>query len=365
MTTLGVYPPDIPPARDHRDFIAFTNGVLDIRRFLAGEPYFFQPHTPHWFANICLPYPFDAVADCPTWKNVLAENLEGDHQRTALLQEWAGYLLLPDTSHQRFLILEGEGANGKSVYCAGLHAMLSDEAVSHIPLEIFGQRFALTETLSRLVNIAADCGDIDRVAEGHLKSFTSGDRMFFDRKGLAGVSAIPTARLMLACNNRPRFSDRSGGLWRRMLLCPFLYTIPESRRIIGMDKAAWWAASGELPGIFCWAMAGLYRLRQQGCFTLPQICLNALADYREEVNPARAFLREFCEPNSMASADAKSLYRHYRDWCAESGYKPLGDRQFGKEVRRSFPQIKRAQAGTGKNKMWIYLNLLHSFPSEV
>ena len=39
--------------------------------------------------------------------------------------------------------------------------------------------------------------------------------MTFDRKNRDAVHAQPTARLMLATNNRPRFSDRSGGLLTR------------------------------------------------------------------------------------------------------------------------------------------------------
>jgi hypothetical protein len=46
-------------------------------------------------------------------------------------------------------------------------------------------------------------------------------RVYFDRKGILGVMRYPSARLILATNNRPRFRDRSMGIWRRMLLLPF------------------------------------------------------------------------------------------------------------------------------------------------
>src|SRR5262249_19280874 len=157
----------------------------------------------------------------------------------ALLQEWFGCCLLFDTTHQSFLVLEGEGSNGKSVVCAVLAALLGTDNVSHVPLENFGQRFALTQTLGKLANIASEVGEIDKAAEGTLKAFTSGDRMTFDRKGIAPVEAMPTARLVLATNNRPRFTDRSGGLWRRMLLMPFQVEIQAHERVYGMDKPAW------------------------------------------------------------------------------------------------------------------------------
>lgn len=336
--------------------IALRNGILDLDALLAekDQAEYLLPHTPAWFSSICLDYDFDPGADCPRWKQTLFSNLENDPERISLLQEWAGYLLTPDTSQQKFLILEGEGSNGKSVYCAGIEAMLGSANVSHIQLELFGQRFALTDTLHKLANIAADCGEMDKVAEGYLKSFTGGDRMYFDRKGVPGFSASPTARMMMATNNRPRFSDKSGGVWRRMMLVPFNREVLESERIVGMDKHEWWHASGELPGILCWAIAGLYRLRKAGRFTRPALCQEMLDEYRLEINPARSFLEETCEANSFGSTSAGDLYSAYKKWCSEFGYKPLAERQFGKEVHRKFPQCKKRRGGNKENRFWYY-----------
>jgi putative DNA primase/helicase len=124
----------------------------------------------------------------------------------------------------------GEGANGKSVLLDVLTALLGEENVSQVPLEMFGQRFQLTPTIDKLANICAEVGEISAVAEGVLKQFTAGDRMYFDRKGIPGIERYPTARLILATNNRPRFRDRSMGIWRRILLVPFRFTVPPTKQ---------------------------------------------------------------------------------------------------------------------------------------
>ena len=260
-------------------------------------------------------------------------------------------------------MIEGEGSNGKSVYCAVINAMLGDEAVAHVPLEIFGQRFALTATLDRLVNIAADCGEIDKVAEGHLKAFTSGDRMYFDRKGVPGVFAVPTARMMLACNNLPRLSDRSSGIWRRIIVVPFNATIPESRRVIGMDKPPYWRKSGELPGIFNWAMEGLKRLHKRGHFTVPKICRDAVEDYKTEVNPTRAFLSERIAEIEIGQIPCTDVYKLYRDWCGDNGHRPLSEGHFGKEIHRAFPKVEiiRPREGNLRVRYYVGLQILGNF----
>lgn len=340
-----------------RDYISMANGIFDLNAFLARSNDYLLPHSPQWWSTISLPYAFDPTAQCPRWQQFLQTNLESDPERIAILQEWAGYLLLPTNGQQKFLALEGEGANGKSVYCAVTQALVGAANASNIPLESFSGRFELTETLGKLVNVAADCGEIDKAAEGKLKSFVSGDRMFFDRKGIPGINATPTARLMMAYNNRPRFSDRSGGLRRRMIPVPFRVQIAESDRVLGMDTISWWEASGELPGIFNWAIAGLYRLRQQGRFTKSAICEATLIDFMEEMNPARAFLSAHYEPADECQIPSTEIYAAYKTWCQECGYRPLSDGSFGKEIKRLFQNCGHEQKRIGGRRVWLYLGI--------
>jgi P4 family phage/plasmid primase-like protien len=355
---LGTWIDATTGAREPRPLIALQNGILDLEQLLGGIDDPLVEHSPQWFSTTCLPYAFNPDATCPRWDEFLLRNLEGDQDRIRLLQEWAGYLLLADTGQQKFLVLEGEGANGKSVYMAAIEAMLGSDNCSHVPLEVFGDRFSRTQSLGKLCNIASDVGELDRPAEGHLKSFTSGEKMFFDRKGIAGIDAYPTARLMLACNNRPRFSDKSEGVWRRMILVPFRVQIPRHERIQNMDKPWWWERSGELPGVLLWAIRGLYRLRQQGEFTEPQICREALADYRTENNPAKQFFDEKTEPaEKNVSVQCAELYDRYKRWCADNGFRPLSSRVFGREIYRHYPGISRKQSG----RVWHYFGISNVF----
>ncbi len=339
--------------------VAVENCLLDLDAFIEQRDDWNLPHTPNWFSPIYLPYPVDVTCkNCqsPKWDAFLARVLDGDRESIATLQEWCGYCLTHDTSLQRFLLLEGEGNNGKSVFCAALVALLGRQNVSHVPLERFGGRFDLSTTLGKLANIATECSELDKAAEGVLKSFTSGDRMLFEEKMKQSFSAMPTARFILSANNRPRFSDRSGALWRRMMIVQFGVTIPEEERIIGMDKPEWWDRSGELPGIFWWAVLGLHRLRRQGGFTESEKSKAAVAEYREETNPARAFLHECCEDGTgdAAAVFSSTLYDAYCRWCKSHGYHSLGEATFGKEVLRVFPNAEKRRFGGKGSRQYGY-----------
>jgi putative DNA primase/helicase len=216
----------VPDGLDrHKSYIAVENGIIGP---VGGALHQIRLHfpTPHWFSRVKLPVTYEPFATAPRWEQFLDEVLEGDTELIHLLQEWFGYVCVADTSMQQFLILEGDGRNGKSVLLDVLMAMLGHDNVSRVPLESFGTRFQLTHTLGKLANIVAEIGELHRTDEGHLKAFVSGDAMYFDRKGIPGVDAIPTARLVFATNNRPRFGDRSDGIWRRVVVIPFRYQVP-------------------------------------------------------------------------------------------------------------------------------------------
>jgi P4 family phage/plasmid primase-like protien len=320
---------------ERRNWIALENGILDVDALLAGADEVLLPHSPKWFSPSCLPYAFDPNADCPLWKKFLGRNLGDDPGKQRLLRQWCGYLLLHDTTQQRFLAMVGEGSNGKSVACEVITALLGEDNVSTEPLELFGDKFRLVNTLGKLANITAEVGELDKMAEGYLKAFVVGDPMTFEQK----FKPAFTARLMLATNNIPRFNDKSDGIWRRLILLPFVVQIPKGEAVKGMDKREWWRERGELPGIFNWALAGLADLKKEGQVSIPQSCQAAADEIRLKCNPARLFLKENYQPGS-GHVFKQSIYQRYSEWCKERNYKPLADRGFGKEVKREFHSVR-------------------------
>ncbi len=366
--------------RSQPHYLAMANGLLDLDRLeetataleaasdetdVANdlESSLLRDHSPLWFSTFCLDYEYISGWDCPRWKESIRVAMEGDLERMAILQEWAGYLLTSTNDLQRFLCIEGEGGNGKTVYFAGIEAMLGGDNVSHIPIESFGRQFDLGTTLGKAANICGDVSELDQVAEGALKQFTGGDPMFFDRKGIAGVSARPTAKLMCAWNNRPRFRDRSSGIWRRILLVPFNYTIKRTERVTGMDTRAYWVRSGEIPGILNWAIEGLFRLRAQGDFTESSVCNSAMVDFRSESNPAAEFLNDYLE-RCKATEYPKILLSHeifsiYEAWSRKFGIYPLASRAFFKELNKKFGGIERKRSSS-PGRPWGYVGIKFS-----
>jgi P4 family phage/plasmid primase-like protien len=342
--------------RDPRDFVAMRNGIFDVRAWLAGRDCL-SPLTPQWFSVSRLPFDYNAKARSSLWDSFLMTNFQNDDERD-MLAEWFGYCLTPDMSQQKFLMLEGDGGNGKSVVCAALEAVLGAKNVSHVTLENFNGRFSLNQTLGKLANIVAEVGELEKANEAVLKSFVSGDVMTFDRKNQSLVDAPPTARLVFSTNNRPGFTDRSKGIWRRMLLLPMVIAVSEEQKIQNMDKTWFWEPHAST--IFNWALNGLARLRSVGKFTEPATCVAAIKDYRAEMNPEIRFLEDHFEASDSRDdwVQAVEVYDYYVKWCKGQHMKHwLGSTNFGRQVHRHFG-VKNIQKRTSDGtKIRVYAGM--------
>jgi len=341
--------------------LAFGNGLLmteenDDRPAMAKL-------TPHYFTLTKLPYDFDPQAECPRWREFLADVMQGDTERIELLSQWAGYLLTPGSKLHKFMLIAGEGRNGKTVFTTLLERMVGVENVSHIPLSMFSHQFALASTLGKVLNSTSEsCHGLDELAETMLKSYTSGDRMSFQRKFREPVHAVPTAKIMISTNQLPQFADKSMGLWRRLLFVPFENSYPEHRQ--NPDLAG--ELSEELPGIFNWAFEGLKRLERDGPFVQPAKCRQAIAEYRRNVNPARAFLLDnYVAGFEYEGLPSQEVYNSYVTWCGNNGYRPMNDCNFGKEVKRTFPGITKERNRSGGRLISIYTGIAVREDSDV
>lgn len=331
-------------------WISMKNGVL--RLPANGEAPTLIPHTPLWWTLSVLPYNYDPAAGIERrdfFERYLDTSLQSDDDLIMPLQEFGGYCLTRDTGQQKFLLMTGAGANGKSTWCAIIAALVGQENTSNVSLDQVETRFALYQTLGKKANLTTETARyLDDVGENRLKQVTSGDRMQFEQKGKDPISATPTAKWIISANDPPRFSDKTDAIWRRMIAIPFKYTIADADQIRGMDDPKFWLQHGELPAIFNWFVDGYRRLQTNGAFTKSQGSDAAKEDMRDDSDPARSFCKTYYETVSGDEKTRKAhavrcddVYQEYREACEYSGHKPLCSTEFGKIFKRQFPDVVR------------------------
>jgi len=143
----------MPPGQDFNEddgFINLKNGMIFIRaRTLL-------PHDKCFYSTIQLKISYDPAAKCPRWEQFLVEVFEGDLERIALIQEFMGYSLVPDTRYEKALLMIGEGANGKSTLLKVWEQLLGSENVSSVTLPNLQDQFHRVTIHRKLLNIAAE-----------------------------------------------------------------------------------------------------------------------------------------------------------------------------------------------------------------
>jgi phage/plasmid-associated DNA primase len=155
----------------------------------------------------------------------------------------------------------------------------------------------------------------------------------------------------------------SEGLWRRLVPVPFNITIPEDKQ----DKRLTEKLAKELPGIFNWALKGLKRLHQQGRFTESAMVKAATEEYKLECNPVRLFLTDVglqADPSEEKFVEVTDLYGEYAQWSKANGFQALNASNFGKELRKSFPKVKRIQRTVHGHRTSVYLGAAYPLPVD-
>lgn len=349
-------------------FFALANGLVDIGELSDHSGEGFYPVSRRHLGLTEVNYTYDARATCPQFRQFLRdifvrpEDLDRGQvdNRFQIVQEIFGWCLLRDYRElQKFVILVGRGANGKSLLLEILTEMLGRRNVSHVAYDQLGSDFRPAEIDGKLANISSDMNRIERSAEGLLKSMAAGEYVQFNRKHLAAHSSRATAKLIFATNALPQISDRSDGVWRRMIVVPFL------RQFLGRDAdpSLLGRLKSELPGIFNFAVQGLRRLRGNGQFTQCDVCTAALASHREASDPIGSFVAEHCVLSDTARVETTSLYSDYRGWAVRNGYQPLNSSNFGRRLLQ-IPGVARARQSSPPRR-WLYVGISLRSPEWV
>ncbi|MGH9799483.1 MAG: DNA primase family protein, partial [Blastocatellia bacterium] len=297
---------------------------------------------------------YDAAATCPRWLQFLAEIFAGDAELIEFVQRAFGYSLTGDTSEQVFFLLYGIGKNGKTTFLNVVRALLGEYGTA-AQMDTFSERGKQAnghnEDLARLRGArfvsAVETEESRRLAEGAIKQITGGDPVAASFKGEHVFTYTPQYKIWLAANHRPVIRGTDEGIWRRVLLIPFLEafeTDPEKAKQPGKraaDKNLEKTLLAELSGILNWTIQGCLKWQAKG-LPRPERVKAATNQYREDSDILGQYLAQrTTSENSRAQTNATEFYRDYYLWCEHSGHYPIKQNQFADGLRdREFSKQK-------------------------
>lgn len=302
------------------DVLVCRNGVLHIPTEQL------RPHGAEYHATSAVPYDYDRDASANYWRLFLRTTVPDAEE---FLQEFAGYALTTDTSHEVALWLCGPPGSGKSTLLEGLQAMLGARAGVLGLADLERSRFALANLPGKTLVTATEQPSGFLSVTHILNAIISGEPLEVERKYRDAYTVVPRAKIAWAMNELPRVGDASSGLFRRVKVVQFP-GLDERQR----DPQIKEKIKREGAGILAWALKGLYRLRKRGHFEVLESVENATAYFRSANDVPALFVEDRCIVDSRERVQSAKLYQAYRDWCLDNGHRPESSTRLASDWKR-------------------------------
>lgn len=308
------------------DVINVANGLLDVNTLQL------RPHEPAHLSSIQLPVSFDIDAQCPAWEDFVTATFPAD--AFDLAWELVAFLITPDTSYQKAVLLSGAGGNGKSVLLDGIQALLGRTNIASRSLhELEDDRFASSDLVGKLANVCADLPAAHLRSTSQFKAIVSGDRIPAQRKHQPAFSFAPFSRLVFSANSLPKSNDASDGFYRRWLVVPFERTFEGSRRRSKRELDAELQAPRELSGLLNRGLSALHRLRRRG-FSDPPSIVRAVSEFREVTDSLAVWLERKTVRQPDGRIDCKELlFRFNEEVCRVNGQAFMSSHSLTKSLK--------------------------------
>lgn len=347
------------------DCINVKNGEL----YYRGGAWQLQPHNRDNYMTAQLQVGYDPKAEAPRFCRFVSEIFEGDadaDKKAALLYEALGYTLMQKTDYERFFLLVGGGANGKSVLLDTLYELLGPKQVAAVQPSQFSSSFKRAHLRGKLANIVTELAEGAEIADRDLKAIVSGDIIDAEHKFGDSFEYKPFATCWFATNHMPYTRDFSEAFFRRATVLTF------NRRFKGeaCDPQLREKLRAELAGILNLALIGLARVMQQGGFTSAASDNDAKREWQIQADPISQFIEECCLWDINSREPSNVLYQRYTSWAYDAGIKStLNRKNFttrllahkadpgeGSEGRTFVPRVE-AIKGTGGQRILAGIRL--------
>jgi putative DNA primase/helicase len=308
----------------NHDLLNFLNGTLDLRTMT------FRKHRQSDLITKVIPYNLDPMATCPKWEEFMSDIMSGDADDVDFLQRFGGYSLCGDISEQCFIILWGDGSNGKSTF-VGTIRKIEGQYTAQATFDTFtdDKNKPIRNDLAALKGVrlvaASESEKGTKLSEAVIKHLTGGEEVTCRFLNHEFFSYLPTYKIWLSTNHKPRIRGVDDGIWRRVRLVEFKAKF--KKELGNINERLQDELMAEAPGIINWLIAGYLKWKATG-LPLPENVKNATANYRSEQDTLALFLEDACEVAPTLFTHSQSTYLAYKRWAEEQGERPMGSKNF-------------------------------------
>lgn len=308
-----IYRPEHEFNRGNPETVNCLNGEIELH---SGR-WQLRPHCRENYRTTQIPVAYDPRADAPMFRAFLAQVFRDDPDRddkARAVLELIGYTLMSHARHEKFIMLIGPGANGKSVLLAILEGLAGVENVAGVQPANFDNRFQRAHLHQKLANIVTELKQGEVIADAELKAITSGEPSTVEHKFKDPFVMRPFATCWFGTNHMPHTRDFSEALFRRATILQFNRTFAKSEQ----DPQLKDKLQSELPGILNMSLTAYARALVDG-FTEPHSSEDAKKEWRLEADQVALFVDDTCQRDPQSRVPSSEVFSHYKLWADQNG----------------------------------------------
>ncbi|WP_158673471.1 phage/plasmid primase, P4 family [Bosea sp. FBZP-16] len=298
-----------------------------------------QHRREDWICKLA-PVAFDPKATCPVF-DTFFERILPHPQIRAYVLRYFGYALTALTTEQVFVLLHGEGSNGKSTLVDVISRLMGDYATSLPIATLTGEdRRKGAEATPDLVRTpgarlvrSAEPKEGMPFDESLIKSLTSSEPILVRRLNHEFNEVYPKFKLAISANRKPVIKGNDDGIWRRVVLIPFDVQIPDEEKDKSLPDKLW----AERAGILNRLLQGLEDFLILGSLSPPTEIRAASQEYRNESDLMGAFVREAIEVtrDENDSEMVGALFEGFLVWCQRAARTPVKRETFTRRLPKT------------------------------
>ncbi len=315
----------LPP----RDTVVVPEGVLDL------ETQEIRPHSPDHLNTVRIAAPWSLDGYSPEEVNAagdlldqfLISTLPDPDDREAFLRA-CGLCLLREIPTEKFFVLLGGGANGKSTALRLLVNVLGAWNVAGETLQSLAEnRFAAASLEGRLANVCPDIPTAKLQDTGTLKALVGRDLIRGERKYQAQFTFWNYATPIFSANTLPPANDHSEGFFRRVHVIVFSQNFAEDRADRTLDEKL---ARPAVLSVMLRMMVQALRDCRADNWAVPMSAAakEELARYRLSQDSVFAWAEEYLESDPGNQENKDDIYAAYVAWAEASNVGKVGRNSF-------------------------------------
>lgn len=312
-----------------------------------------EPNSPdnHLLQN--RPYELDMNGKAETWNEwlkqslvpnpfqVCDENAEKDHARlvdeydqTAIetVKAFIGYALAGShEDFQHYMILYGNGGEGKSTFLDKVTQVVGKSNVSNVSLEALSDqeasKFATSKLYHKAANIFADISSKFMNQTNIVKVLTGGDATTAQFKHKDPFEFKNEAKMIFSANELPAFKDFSDGFKRRPIIVTFHKIKDFNKKFNDEDFKR------EMPAFAHECLLAYRKALKANEFPQTEFMKQQKQDWIDANDNVGNWIEECCSTAKSDREKGVYLYDSYKKYCENAGGNVMAKKTFKQQLK--------------------------------